>query len=458
MKKIFLLGLSCFAVAAVYSQNISKEEVKKYTVSGGVLGAFNWSKFDTKNTNPADVEYNYKTGFAAGAWVNFPIVKAFSIEPQVMYSSYSYHTDNNATSLILNDGKIRYISVPLLLKLHAGDQFAFILGPQVDFLSSLKDNNTGTEDDFKKTSFSVFGGVEVFPHGRVTVFGRYIHGLSNMSDLNAETGSPKYQNQNIQAGLKIRLFGNKPKATYQATTTAVILDADGDGLNDDVDKCPNEAGPASNNGCPVKDRDGDGVNDDVDKCPDVAGLAKYEGCPIPDTDKDGLNDEEDKCPNEAGPASNNGCPVKDRDGDGVNDDVDKCPDVAGPASNNGCPEIPKVSAEVNKMVSSTGNISFSAGSTKLSAKSTASLSNIIKIMKDDPGLKLKLKGYTDDTEKDDNMQISEGRANAVKAYLVSKGISEDRITVEGFGSTTPIGDNTTAGRTKNRRVELEVTY
>ena len=142
----------------------------------------------------------------------------------------------------------------------------------------------------------------------------------------------------------------------------------------------------------------------------------------------------------------------------MNDDVDKCPDVAGPASNNGCPELPKVSAEINKMVSSTGNISFSSGSTKLSAKSSASLSNIIKIMKDDQGLKLKLKGHTDDTEKDENMQISQGRAEAVKAYLVSKGISEDRITVEGFGATTPIGDNTTAGRTKNRRVELEVTY
>ena len=33
------------------------------------------------------------------------------------------------------------------------------------------------EDDFKKTSFSVFGGLEIFPHGRVTIFGRYIHGI-----------------------------------------------------------------------------------------------------------------------------------------------------------------------------------------------------------------------------------------------------------------------------------------
>ncbi len=45
---------------------------------------------------------------------------------------------------------------------------------------------------------------------------------------------------------------------------------------------------------PPSDRDGDGIIDDLDKCPDVKGLAKYDGCPIPDTDKDGINDEEDK--------------------------------------------------------------------------------------------------------------------------------------------------------------------
>jgi outer membrane protein OmpA-like peptidoglycan-associated protein len=79
-------------------------------------------------------------------------------------------------------------------------------------------------------------------------------------------------------------------------------------------------------------------------------------------------------------------------------------------------------------------------------------------MQDDPGLKLELEGHTDNAEKDDDMKISEGRAAAVKAYIVSKGISEDRITIQGFGNTTPIGDNTTAGQAKNRRVELKVTY
>lgn len=41
----------------------------------------------------------------------------------------------------------------------------------------------------------------------------------------------------------------------------------------------------------------------------MAGVARYQRCPIPDTDGDGVNDEEDKCPTEVGPASNFGCPV-----------------------------------------------------------------------------------------------------------------------------------------------------
>jgi len=47
----------------------------------------------------------------------------------------------------------------------------------------------------------------------------------------------------------------------------------------------------------------------MDKCLTVPGLARYQGCPIPDTDGDGVNDEEDKCINDKGPASNFGCPV-----------------------------------------------------------------------------------------------------------------------------------------------------
>ena len=81
------------------------------------------------------------------------------------------------------------------------------------------------------------------------------------------------------------------------------------------------------------DRDGDGLKDDVDKCPDdpedFDGFEDEDGCPDLDNDKDGIPDVLDKCPNEPGPRENDGCPmhaVHDRDGDGIPDELDKCPD------------------------------------------------------------------------------------------------------------------------------------
>lgn len=115
-------------------------------------------------------------------------------------------------------------------------------------------------------------------------------------------------------------------------------DGDGDGIPDKDDACPTEAGVAALMGCP--DGDGDGVADKDDKCPTEAGVAALMGCP--DGDGDGIADGDDDCPAEAGTKANGGCP--DRDGDGIIDKNDECPDVAGVASRNGCPE-PKDRAE-----------------------------------------------------------------------------------------------------------------
>ena len=93
-----------------------------------------------------------------------------------------------------------------------------------------------------------------------------------------------------------------PADTVQAEEP--ILDRDGDGLNDDVDACPDDPGPAALQGCP--DRDGDGIPDKDDQCPDEAGLPEYNGCP--DTDQDGIPDFRDECPQEPGIIENNGCP------------------------------------------------------------------------------------------------------------------------------------------------------
>ena len=236
------------------------------------------------------------------------------------------------------------------------------------------------------------------------------------------------------------------------------LDTDGDGIIDELDKCPTVKGLAKYNGCPIPDTDKDGINDEEDKCPTVPGLARYQGCPIPDTDGDGINDEEDKCPKVPGVARYQGCPVPDTDGDGVNDEEDKCVTIPGPKENFGCPIIPE---EVKKRVDMAArNILFITGSAKLQTKSYKGLNDVVQIMNDNPGMSLQIDGHTDNVGTDEKNQIlSDTRAASVKTYLVSKGISESRITSAGHGETMPIADNkTAAGRQQNRRSELTLSY
>lgn len=233
-------------------------------------------------------------------------------------------------------------------------------------------------------------------------------------------------------------------------------DTDGDGITDDVDKCPSVPGVAKYNGCPVPDSDNDGINDDNDKCPNQAGLAKYNGCPIPDTDNDGINDEEDKCPNQPGTAKYFGCPIPDTDGDGVNDEMDKCPTVAGPARNAGCPE--KAQIMQAKVDTTAHNIFFATGSATLLAKSFKPLNALAALLKANTDLGMDIEGHTDNTGTDAiNTKLSQKRAESVLKYLKAKGVTADRLTAKGYGSSMPIDDNTTAaGRAKNRRVELKL--
>ncbi len=249
----------------------------------------------------------------------------------------------------------------------------------------------------------------------------------------------------------------KPREVVMPVVELPVVEApkdrDGDGVIDADDKCPDVAGLASLMGCP--DKDGDGITDADDKCPDVAGLAKYNGCPIPDTDGDGINDEQDKCITEKGVARYQGCPIPDTDKDGVNDEEDKCPNEAGPSSNFGCPVIAQ--AVIDKINYAAKNIFFATGSAKLLPKSFKSLNEVATIMAADKTLMLDIDGHTDSQGKPDkNQTLSDNRANAVKAYLATKGVDESKMTALGHGQDMPVADNkTAAGRAKNRRVEMK---
>jgi outer membrane protein OmpA-like peptidoglycan-associated protein len=247
-------------------------------------------------------------------------------------------------------------------------------------------------------------------------------------------------------------------------------DGDGDGIVGAADKCPNEAedkdGFQDEDGCPDKDNDGDGIPDGNDKCPTEAETMNKvddaDGCPEKDEDNDGLVGSADQCPNEAedkdGFQDEDGCPDPDNDGDGVADAQDKCPAESESANgfqdDDGCPD--DLPADLKKFTGVIKGINFRTNSAKLTGGSSRTLTGAVKVLQQYPDLRLEISGHTDDTgDADHNRTLSQERADAVKTFLVGKGVAAERLEAKGYGPDKPLADNATrAGKAKNRRVEF----
>jgi outer membrane protein OmpA-like peptidoglycan-associated protein len=279
-------------------------------------------------------------------------------------------------------------------------------------------------------------------------------------------------------------------------------DRDDDGIEDKVDKCPDQPedvdGFEDTDGCPDLDNDNDGIPDKNDKCPDLAedfdGFEDTDGCPDLDNDGDGIPDLQDKCPNEPedfdGVQDQDGCPdiVQDSDNDGIPDDVDKCPlkaeDVDGFQDDDGCPDLdndldgildtvdkcPNEPETFNGYQDEDGcpderpieekfilrGVNFESGSSSLTPDSYSVLDQVVKSLKAYPEVRVEIAGYTDGVGKDDfNLALSQRRADAVKQYVVNAGVSPDRLISRGYGKSNPVASNATAsGRAENRRIEF----
>jgi outer membrane protein OmpA-like peptidoglycan-associated protein len=233
-------------------------------------------------------------------------------------------------------------------------------------------------------------------------------------------------------------------------------DRDGDGIPDHRDACPDVAGPVELDGCP--DTDGDGLLDFLDDCPTVPGPRENNGCPWPDTDGDGILDKDDKCPYIPGPVANQGCPYDDTDGDGVIDMEDECPNTPGPKENKGCPVIEKEAEEILK--TAFDNLEFVTGNAIIKEPSKPSLDELAALLQKKPEWKLQISGHTDNVgNAQSNLVLSKKRAESVRDYLISKGVSADRLHVLFFGQTMPIDTNDTPeGRQRNRRVEMKIIF
>ena len=93
------------------------------------------------------------------------------------------------------------------------------------------------------------------------------------------------------------------------------------------------------------------------------------------------------------------------------------------------------------------NVQFQSSSSRLTSDSLPALQELADSLKTNPDLNLTIEGHTDNTGTPEyNEKLSDERAMQVKKALISMGIAEDRISVQGYGDTQPIGDNKTTGR------------
>ncbi len=206
----------------------------------------------------------------------------------------------------------------------------------------------------------------------------------------------------------------------------------------------------------VADADGDGVRDKDDACPNtpLGRTVDATGCEY-DSDNDGVKDGADACPDTpAGVAvDSRGCAL-DSDGDGVPDYRDDCPDSEAGAKvdDKGC------YVELEETVTIDLALEFDTDSSSIRAAHEADIQRVVDFLRLYPTSNVVIEGHTDSSGTTPyNQALSERRAESVRAYLQNTGVSADRLTAVGHGELKPVASNDTAeGMQKNRRVSAVI--
>ncbi len=197
----------------------------------------------------------------------------------------------------------------------------------------------------------------------------------------------------------------------------------------------------------VRDSDGDGVPDDLDKCPDTPKgvIVDKDGCPL-DSDNDGVPDYLDKCPDTP---------------KGVQVDENGCPPPAPVTAQKAAAAMTETEAQMLEKGRVTLNVEFDTGKTLVKPRYNKEIEKVAEVMKKYPELKVVIEGHTDNVGGAKyNQNLSKRRAEAIKNVMVKKyKIEASRLTAKGFGFSKPIADNKTKeGKQKNRRVEAATDY
>ncbi len=306
-------------------------------------------------------------------------------------------------------------------------------------------------------------------------------------------------NLGAQAGLSIHFGNYRAAGSTRPARRGSGGDSDGDGVADGSDSCRNTAAgvPVDRVGCPLPiDTDQDGVLDAADRCPNTTPGARVDGsgceaqtavAAAADADRDGIADTADSCPNTpAGtPVDAAGCPrATDADADGVADAIDICANTpAGIGVDaRGCPadsDRDGVADAIDQCQSTPPGtyvgpdgcatllpsdnrpvvlegVNFNSGSAAVTGSSAAVLDWVARALIAEREVLIEIGGHTDNTgSRATNLSLSRRRADAVRSYLVQRGVPSNQLVSRGYGPDSPIASNATAGnRARNRRVEL----
>jgi OmpA-OmpF porin, OOP family len=231
-------------------------------------------------------------------------------------------------------------------------------------------------------------------------------------------GKDEFYEPVFNLGVLIPL-GDGPAAAAAEEPVAAPGDADGDGVADDADQCPDTpAGSAVNESGCENDADGDGVVDRLDQCPDTPA---------------GTTVDEKGCPPAEAPKTD-GC---------------RAPAPGEPIDLEGCATGEAVVLK---------GVNFEVNSSRLTANAKVILNQVADSLAATSGMRVEIGGHTDAQGSDSfNQKLSDRRAQAVKDYLVSRGIDAGRLESKGYGEVQPVDSNETAeGRELNRRVEMKI--
>jgi len=199
-KKSVALSLILFVIAAT--------QVNAQGFHLGVKAGANIFKVDGQS-----FKQGFEFGYNVGAFAELNFTSVIGIQPELNFNQTNYHTGDHFGDIFPggpNDvkGKLRYLSIPILLSIRPIPLLSLQLGPQFGILLNgdqhLVDN---AGDAFKKGDFSLVGGAQL-NLGSLKVGGRYIIGLTDINDLgNGNASNPeKWKNQGFQVYAGFRIF------------------------------------------------------------------------------------------------------------------------------------------------------------------------------------------------------------------------------------------------------------